>query len=178
MRREPHAPPTNDTGVAMSGIYIHSTASTIEILKSGIFLGSDKASAKLGKGAPVNNPTTLFVEWKKGNIKESVSRIKPSSGCSRGILVFKDPQQKLDTSGKYPALPGANMPLSSLSLRALIVSQEDLEAKNLLYGNIEPMLRNFKGNTFGFYPEDFNDGEIKESIDRILTDAMLHGCFY
>jgi hypothetical protein len=128
--------------------------------------------------------------------RDGVPTDKQGDGHERHLRAFdfdhrRDPEirdlpgqrQGLGQTGKrrarkYPALPGANMPLGSLSLRALIVSQEDLAAKNLLYGNIEPMIRNFKGNTLGFYPEDFNDGEFKESIDRILTDAMLHGCFY
>ena len=164
----------------MADVFIHSSSAVLAIVRSGKFIGSNKAMAKLGSefrdATKSQGFSTLFVEWGKNSLRESLSRLnKPNKNDIRGAFVFTDPGGKIDKSGKYPSLAGDEVSLSKLSLRALILLETDFP-DGFTYGkDIEPHVSKIKGSIFGLYIEPALDDDHR--IEEILKEARLHGCF-
>ncbi len=165
-----------------SGIYFHSTNAIKAILKSGKFMGSSKAGAKLGEGLPKEylekNAMTLFVEWAPDDkkIRESLSRINAQQNKDeiRGVLVFLDPEDKIvkPKDGGYPRLPGLERPLTDLQLLCIIAVEDDLSKENSYAKDILSFITKFSEKvSVGFYPEP-TDTFTKdfERIDSIILE--------
>ena len=167
----------------MSGVYIHSTKAIKAILKSGHFLGTTKEMQTTGLSAKElgisdDKLHTLFVEWRVGNVAQSVSRITAPKGDLRGVMVFTDPDGNLGKVGAYPALIGAKVPLTKLSLRGLLVSEEDMEALGQTWDALRVLVRPYAAQTFAFDTEAI--GTIKDGsyINQYLLSATNSGALF
>ncbi|MBC7521877.1 MAG: hypothetical protein H7268_12390 [Sandarakinorhabdus sp.] len=158
----------------MTGIYIHSSNSVRAILQSGEMRGSTKEMQKLGAtaeqlGLADNQLHTLFVEWRVGDVAESVSRLTVAKGDVRGVMVFRLPPALVENVGGYPAVIGGHVDLALLGLRALLVSSEDLASSNTSWDAMQRLIRPYCGSTFAFDAEDI--AKIKDG--RYIKDFVL-----
>jgi hypothetical protein len=167
----------------MSGIYIHSTSAVRAILKSGQFHGTTKEMQQTGASAEQlklkdNELHTLFVEWRKGELAQSVSRIAAPKGDIRGVLVFKDPKQIMREYAGYPAVFGAKVPLTQLSLRGVLVAEEDLNALKMTWNDLRVLVRPFVGKTFAFDQQPISTIKDGKFISEFLLSATNSGAFF
>lgn len=167
----------------MSGVYIHSTSAVHAILRSGEFLGTTKEMQKTGASASElglrdDQLHTLFVEWREGNVAESVSRIGATKGDLRGVLVFKDPQHILGQVGGYPAAIGAKVPLTNLSLRGILVAEEDMNATDKSAPSLLTLVRPYAARTFAFDMQPVATIKDGRFINEFLLSALNSGAFF
>jgi hypothetical protein len=121
---------------------------------------------------------TLFVEWRKGDIANSVSRIASPKGDIRGVLVFKDPQGKMGVFNEFPAIFGAKVPLTDLSLRGIVVAEEDMALMSMTWERLRALVRPFAGKTFAFDVEKVSKIKDGRYISNFLLSATNSGAFY
>lgn len=167
----------------MSGVYVHSTSAIRAILKSGQFLGTNKQMQKMGASAkdlkiPDAQLHTLFVEWRVDNVAESVSRIAGSKGDLRGAMVFTDPNGNMGKAGGYPALIGAKVPLTKLSLRGILVSEEDMKAQDDTWEKLRVLVRPYAASTFAFDVEAVETIKDGRYIGEYLLSAANSGALF
>jgi hypothetical protein len=167
----------------MSGVYIHSTSAIRAILKSGSFLGTTKEMQKTGAsaeelGIPDEKLHTLFVQWRVGNVAESVSRITASKGDLRGVMVFTDPDGNMAEAGGYPALIGAKVSLAKLSLRGLLVSEEDMKAQGQTWEALRVLVRPYAAQIFAFDAEAIDTIKDGRYINQYLLSAANSGALF
>ena len=167
----------------MSGVYVHSTSAIRAILKSGQFLGTNKQMQKMGASAKDlkiadDKLHTLFVEWRVNNVAESVSRIGGPKGDLRGAMVFTDPRGNMAEAGGYPALIGAKVPLTALSLRGILVSEEDMKAQGDTWEKLRVLVRPFASSTFAFDVEAVETIKDGRYIGEYLLSAANSGALF
>lgn len=164
----------------MSGIYIHSTNSVRAILQSGEMRGSAKEMQALGAtakelGLADDVLHTLFVEWRVGDVAESVSRLTIPKGDVRGVMVFRLPPALVRDYGGYPAVFGGAVKLGSLGLRGLLVAQEDMTASNTSWDAMQKLIRPYCGSTFAFDAEPIATVKNGKHIKTFLLSALNTG---
>ena len=164
----------------MSGIYIHSTNSVKAILRSGELRGTTKEMQKLGVSAEAlglrdDQLHTLFVEWRVGDVSESVSRLTVGRGDIRGVMVFRLPPAMVQNVGDYPAVIGGHVDLGQLGMRALLVSEEDMAATNTSWDQLQRLIRPYCGSTFAFDAEAIAKIKDGEYIKTFLLSALNSG---
>jgi len=167
----------------MSGVYIHSTSAIRAILKSGNFLGTTKEMQKTGAsakdlGIPDEKLHTLFVQWRVDNVAESVSRIASSKGDLRGVMVFTDPDGNMAQAGGYPALIGAKVPLTKLSLRGLLVSEEDMKSQGQTWDALRVLVRPYATQVFAFDAEAIDTIKDGRYVNQYLLSAANSGALF
>ena len=167
----------------MSGVYIHSTSAVRAILKSGHFLGTNKLMQQTGSSAKelkIDDADlhTLFVQWRVDNVAESVSRIGGAKGDLRGAMVFTDPGGHLRDAGGYPALLGAKVPLTRLSLRGILVAEEDMKTQGETWEKLRVLVRPYAASTFAFDVEAVNTIKDGRYIGEYLLSAANSGALF
>ncbi len=167
----------------MSGVYVHSTSAIRAILKSGQFLGTNKQMQKTGAsakdlGISDDKLHTLFVEWRVNNVAESVSRIAASKGDLRGAMVFTDPSGNMREAGGYPALIGAKVPLTKLSLRGILVAEEDMKDQDETWEKLRVLVRPYAPSTFAFDVEAVDTIKNGRYIGEYLLSAANSGALF
>jgi len=172
----------------MDGVFVHSTSVLMAILRSGQLLGRHKMlqgeelDRAIREGAVRDSDCeTFFVQWQHDSMAHSLSRLgarKPDD--IRAVLVFKDPKGRMEKEGEgaYPCVAGRNVPLDTLSLRAVIVVEEDLNACGVTYQEISRLIDQCgaKGAIFAFYWTDADGIRDEWTIDAKLKEATAHGC--
>ncbi|HEX6085853.1 MAG TPA: hypothetical protein VF266_15075 [Thermoanaerobaculia bacterium] len=168
----------------MDGVFIHSTPVLMAILRSRMLLGThkvirgDELDEALRRGTVKDSECrTFFVKWQHESLAFSLSRLKPKPRDVRAVLGFTDPSDNMVHDAAYPCVVGRQVPITALSLRVVVVNEDDLPGAGTTIQEVMRLIdgTGAKGRGFSFFWTDSDGIRDERVIDAKFKEAVLHG---